>query len=286
MHTLDDIGFYITNVCNLACKGCESFNNFNFKGHQLWKDYEETYIKWSKVLNFRTCNIHGGEPLLNKDILNWADGLRRLWPDCEEYYVSCNGTSLRANKDTAYTLLQKGWSIDVCLHDPAHREPTEKIIEEIIKDYDWFLFTEDCDEDNHNRVEYTSNGDVLFSIEEHYNFGPGSIAEIIDGVMHYNRNDRLVEHEACVGDNDEQCHGFNHGMLYKCPFMASAPDFMSQFNIEPQAKELALSYQPGLVDENLDEFIANIKNPLKQCTLCNYSAKWKPVHPMPKKPKI
>ena len=36
---IPNIEFYITNVCNIACPQCNRFNNWNFKGHQIWKDY-------------------------------------------------------------------------------------------------------------------------------------------------------------------------------------------------------------------------------------------------------
>ena len=285
MYYLNDIAFYITNVCNLACKGCESFNNYNLKGHQKWEDYKDLYKRWSEILEIETANIHGGEPILNPNILAWADGIKELWPNCEEYYVSGNGTSLTGREDTARALLEKGWSIDVCLHDPMHRKSVEQKIEEIIKDYDWFLFTEDCDKENHYRVEYTADDQVLFSIEEHYEFSPGPITKIENGTVYFNRNDIETEHEACMADLDNQCHGFNRGILYKCPFTASVGELPKHLKIEQKALDLINQVKPGIVtSNNLDDFFATIKDPLPTCTLCNYSGERKPIHPMPKKP--
>lgn len=38
MNRLDYMEFYITNVCNLTCTGCNRFNNYKFKGFQRWTE--------------------------------------------------------------------------------------------------------------------------------------------------------------------------------------------------------------------------------------------------------
>ena len=50
---LDYVEFYITNVCNLTCQGCNRFNSFKFKGWQKWEDYADTYKQWSEQIEFR-----------------------------------------------------------------------------------------------------------------------------------------------------------------------------------------------------------------------------------------
>jgi molybdenum cofactor biosynthesis enzyme MoaA len=42
-HKINLLEVYITNVCNLSCRGCNRFNNYNFKGHQLWADHADEY---------------------------------------------------------------------------------------------------------------------------------------------------------------------------------------------------------------------------------------------------
>ena len=50
---LNYVEFYITNVCNLTCQGCNRFNSFKFKGWQKWEDYADTYKQWSEQIEFR-----------------------------------------------------------------------------------------------------------------------------------------------------------------------------------------------------------------------------------------
>ena len=81
MHNIEYVEFYITNVCNLSCNGCNRFNNYKFKGFQRWADYQEEYTRWSKELQFGSIGILGGEPLLNADFMLWLRGIRQLWPN-------------------------------------------------------------------------------------------------------------------------------------------------------------------------------------------------------------
>ena len=74
MYQIFDGAFNITNVCNLTCNGCESFNNYLFRNHFRFDDYKHKYEKWSKLVKINVVTIHGGEPFTNPDIVNWAAG--------------------------------------------------------------------------------------------------------------------------------------------------------------------------------------------------------------------
>ena len=85
------VEFYITNVCNLTCRGCNRFNNYNFKGHQRWTEHAEAYEAWSKRLDLPRICIIGGEPTLNPDLESWVMNIRRLWPDAIDIFVGTTG---------------------------------------------------------------------------------------------------------------------------------------------------------------------------------------------------
>lgn len=84
---------YITNVCNLNCVDCTSFNNFDFRGHQRWSDYRDIYRTWSEKLHLDEIAILGGEPFANPDLLAWVDGIMEFWPHSRINIVT-NGTQL------------------------------------------------------------------------------------------------------------------------------------------------------------------------------------------------
>lgn len=110
--------FYITNVCNLNCPGCNSLSNFNFSGgDQKWEDYKDVYATWAKKLTVDDIGIIGGEPLANPDYINWAIGLRGLWPDAV-IGIATNGLLLnKTNKELYNVCKDYNISLIVSLHN-------------------------------------------------------------------------------------------------------------------------------------------------------------------------
>lgn len=285
-----DGAFYITHVCNLACKHCESFNNYAWtNSHFMWKDYEEIFVKWGEILHIDQLNIHGGEPLTNPDVINWAKGIKRIWPDSSEYYVSCNGMSLKNRIDTAKKLIDLGWSIDIVMHDPSHRDQVKLYIDEILSDIDHDFY--ECVDPEKNRNEYISKtGVLLISTEEVFYFMENSVSKIENGVIYMRRSNPAAAHHLCFEDVGDQCVGFFRGKLYKCHLTGMAEDLVKRFKVEDYAKDLLLEYKYGWPyddEETLDTFFENLPKPLKQCTLCPEKAVCHPLFPMPtKKPKL
>lgn len=102
--------FYITNRCNLKCRGCNRYNNYDFNGHYEWND---DYIRWSEVLDIKEISILGGEPAMHPRLEIWASNLRTLWPDAN-IFIQSNGTC-RLDKDLYWDQYRVG--IGVSLHD-------------------------------------------------------------------------------------------------------------------------------------------------------------------------
>lgn len=97
---------YITNVCNYSCTHCQTLNNFAFKGHQRWVDYQDDYRALSDRIDIDTIQIIGGEPTLNPDFENWVIGISQLWPNAR-IEISTNGSRLDTLNDTVYQILSK-----------------------------------------------------------------------------------------------------------------------------------------------------------------------------------
>lgn len=259
--------FYITNVCNLTCENCESYNNKKFKGHYYWKDYESLYRKWSDMLYVDNVIIQGGEPFANPDLLTWAKQLKELWPDSTIYYIGTNGTYLKSNIDLCKKLLNLGWNLDVTVHDPLHIPNIEESIKLILDDVNFYI------EKNSKSLSYidADTKKSLITVAANYYFIKNSTKEIIDGVIHMHRNNIEKAHTLCMSGEENQCHFFVNGNLYKCFLTGVSQELIKQFKIEPYAEELLSSYRyASPLDSNdfLDMFFQNIKNPIKQCTLC------------------
>jgi len=118
---LNHIEFNITNVCNLGCTNCSTFNNFYFNGHQRWETYKHIYKSWATVLTFPKCSIIGGEPTLNPDIVDWIIGIHCIWPSAR-IEIFTNGKYLKFF-DTISTQLPStimhNLDIHISIHEPS-----------------------------------------------------------------------------------------------------------------------------------------------------------------------
>ena len=92
--TIDKLEFYITNVCNLTCSGCNRYNNYKFAGWENWEDYEKIFERWAEKIDIIKPVILGGEPLLNPTINKWVEGISRIWPNHYSPQIQSNGTRI------------------------------------------------------------------------------------------------------------------------------------------------------------------------------------------------
>ena len=237
------VEFYITNVCNLTCRGCNRFNNLNFKGHQRWADHASAYEAWAKRLDLPRITIIGGEPTLNPDLELWASNLRRLWPEAV-IMIQTNGTYQRPEHRTFWDKYRVGFGVS--LHDPTTAEELKSNWKDITKGFI------DAEVFHQNTVIKQDN---------HY-------------ILH--NSDPIKAFNACDMKHD---HTMYQGRLYKCPAMSNLPDFDQQFDLQldSQQRELLYSYQPLSVDcseETLQDFVKTKDQHIVQCEFCPQDLRW------------
>lgn len=117
------VEFYITNVCNFNCSGCNRFNNYTFAGSSRWSDYRETYKKWSQRLTFTEATVLGGEPMICPDYRDWLLGLREIWPETTVTLLT-NGSLLKDSDQKLYDILRSDPKIKLAigLHNKFRRD--------------------------------------------------------------------------------------------------------------------------------------------------------------------
>lgn len=236
------VEFYITNVCNLSCRGCNRFNDLNFKGHQRWADHALAYEAWSKRLDLPRITIIGGEPTLNPDLELWISNLRRLWPNAV-IMVQTNGTYQREEHMDFWHKYNVAFGVS--LHDPA----TADEIKEKWKYKAGFI------------EAFTFHQSTVIQQNDHY-------------VLH--RSDPIKAFAACDMKHD---HTMYQGKLYKCPAMSNLPDFDQQFDLrlDDRQRELLYSYQPLSADcseDELQKFSATKDQHIAQCEFCPQDLRW------------
>lgn len=277
---LPNVEFYITNVCNLTCTNCNRFNDYDFKGWQRWSDYESLYEQWSKKLRLQRVTILGGEPLLNPTVMDWVDGINRLWD--KPVNLLTNGTRLNHVPDLYNRLNQytpsnmtKNW-IGVSLHNANDRERCFEEIRKFLKGDIKYVHKDDPENENN---AYTSGGTHAFvdsnrmkvCVWEYDEFHTSAIVRNKFGQLTLHNSDPVQAHKVC-GFAMFKCLHFIRGQLYKCGPSALFPEFDQQHPLAISAEDRVLinSYRPLTVDaidtEGYD-FI-NDNNPIPQCKFC------------------
>lgn len=260
--------FYITNVCNLACKGCNRFNNVKFKGWQDWKDYQEIYYQWSQQLDLGSISILGGEPLLNPSFNCWVLGLRKLWPNAL-LRIASNGTQLDKHHDF-YEILKDDRRIrfSVCVHNKIHKQD---LIEKV-KNFMVGPFESKFDPTPYREcLTLTDSNGVKVDIWYNWWFHQGAVITNLEtGRFTLHQSDPIKAHEIC---HSKTCHHFESGMLYKCGPSSLFKQFDKQFGLElsDQDQLLINSYRPLKIDDDIHakkNFLSNISNPIPQCKFC------------------
>ena len=125
---LNYIEYHICDHCNLNCKGCghfcplikeEIYGNLS----QYIKDLERIKeLCWG----IKTIRLMGGEPLLNKELSEFINESRRIFPDARIAVVSNGLLFPNADKKLLQAMKKNRCQLDISLY-----KPTEKVIDKI-----------------------------------------------------------------------------------------------------------------------------------------------------------
>ncbi len=272
---------YITNVCNYSCTNCQSLNNFAFKGHQRWADYQTEYSNLSNQIDIDQIQIIGGEPTLNPEFEIWVDEISKLWPQ-SKLQIATNGTRLdKLTKEIYKVLLKHKGTLWITCHDiqlydgflDFAKTFLSNIVSDTLDNYDFKSAFEKSKTDptvelkTASRTLADDNG-VEVILDWSQAFVP-SVIDILDDqrlAMKFN-NDPVQAHDIC---GFKTCHQINKGRLYKCPLVSVLPDFLNQFDvaISDEDKTLAYSYKPLTANDNVIDFVNSINDPIPQCKFC------------------
>jgi organic radical activating enzyme len=281
---LKKIEFYITNVCNLACENCNRFNNYNFRGWQNWNDHAVDYQKWSELVDIESIILLGGEPLLNPTLLQWIQGIKRLWPKAS-LQVLTNGTRLNKVAGLYQALLTREFHIGVSLHN---RLEVDVIFDEVERFLQAPVTKIVGRENNKYGADYVfvDANQIRIPMWMDNKFYQAAVKSV-DNQFTLHNSDPATAHSNCIIAQFKSYH-FIRGKLFKCGPVALFPEFDQQFtlNLSDHDRELINSYRP-LTVENFDayheEFIAQLDNPLDQCKFCATNTELKEIYPLLKK---
>ena len=270
------VEFYITNVCNIACDGCNRFNNLKLTGHDNWTENLESYENFAKAVDvIGFVNILGGEPLMHPKINTIMTDLRRIFPT-QEIRICTNGLLLHKIKGFWESLVKNKIKLDVSIHNASWRKNIyDKLCNltgEKIK-LKWTL-------EPRNRMATFDHKDVTHIIHLSDRFYQNAFGDPYSKTLKPYDSDPDEAHRVC--DFRHKAFGLEthsptimNGRLFKCPMANSMPIAIRQRNdIEytEKQKDLIDTFPYFECSEihkiTTEEFDTLMYNTIPQCSLC------------------
>ena len=276
-HRFSKIEFYVTNVCNLTCEGCNRFNNYNFAGWQRWTDYEADYEKWAEHVDIDHMVLLGGEPLLNPDIIEWIHGLNRIFRT--NVQILSNGTRLNNVKGLYEALQVNGNWMGISWHNPNTIDEFETEVHKFLGSNITKMKKDDPRNEFGAHVVWVDENKVAIPLWIQYDFYDSAIKRDQSGKFTLHNSRPEVAHNSC-GFRIHKNYHMIKGRLYKCGPAALFPDFdrQHQFDISEQDRKILNSYRPLSpyeYEERGQEFLSTIDDQLEMCKFCPESLDYK-----------
>lgn len=252
--------FYITNVCNLTCSDCRSFNNHNFKGHY---EFDASLIApWKEHVDLGFFAILGGEPTLHPRLGEWMKGVREFFPKTPAVVIS-NGVSLSRIKDLHSLAAEYRYDFIITMHSKNLRE---LIASEIFSTFGNCRISEMVkfrNTDLINQIVLETNLGVKIKCDSAQNF---QIAPYKNNQFEFYNSNPEKAHANC---HINGCHQMVNGKLYKCGFIATAGEFLKQKQLPENP--LISAYSPLTVDDIVSQTVLDdLHNKhIPQCSLCH-----------------
>jgi len=142
--------WHITHTCNLTCQGCLHYTNDGYNEDIPIDTLKKWYSLWNKRIKPREIAILGGEPLLNKDIIEIIYLTKQMWDIGEDQYFELvtNGLLLHRYPDLPKVLKDTNCSLYVSLHshEELYLEKMQKslsLVNEWVENYNIHAFVDD-----------------------------------------------------------------------------------------------------------------------------------------------
>jgi len=252
---INQLEFYITNVCNLTCDHCRSFNNFNFSG--MYEFNKEAIAAWAEKLDFVTgFSILGGEPTLHPRLHEWVKGLAEAWPDAPRKLIT-NGTYLSKVPNLHDMLAEYKYHVLVSTHGYHLRELIAK--ELFLAFGDCTLVRKSYFENGVNGLHFLSSKGVTIEVQNGNLFQEVCFTD--DNFNLYN-NDAELAHSLC----DRRCNHMIDNKIYKCSVVGLLPTFLKQQNKDTSH---VLPYNGIDVESFTQQSLIELNSPIPHCAVCS-----------------
>lgn len=263
-HRLRNLELHGSNACNLSCHGCSHLSDHGLPGGSISpEDAAAQFALWKDRLDPAQVSIVGGEPLLNRRIIEVVRVAREAFPNARGLLVT-NGFFLEDHPGLPQALIDNNFRLDISQHGkkPNYvRLWREKVAPQI-----WKI-----------RREYP----LLKHVVRQSHRGWMSQYKWEDGKPVPYESEPADAHGVCM---QRECTQLFNSKLYKCPFLAYFRDFEKKTGAQDvPGWQSFREYKPiehTASEVDLRDFLAN--RPVPQCGSCP-SQRLHFVHPDPTK---
>ena len=284
MPLLDFAEFYITHHCNIDCKNCNRFNNYNFKGHIDWRVSENEYEQWAKKFQIRNIGILGGEPLMHPEVTVWIKKIRSWWPDAG-LVITTNGLLLNKVVGLYDVVNKEKCTIEICVHNYDWIEKQLEDLKEFFSG-DFELYDDPDDSCFFTKTATDSNG-VTVMVKK-FNAMHQSTLSLSRHQLKLHNSNPIKSHEIC---DMKGCHTFIDGKIYKCPMPPLLSKFSEQYMIDMNEEEIEIiknfsGFSANDAINNDDNFFSYLTSPIDHCRFCPETYQYEDIQSSVGKTKI
>ena len=259
---LNKLDIAIEYSCNLACKGCIAFSNYNRSGTLYPSTAKKYFEQWHNKIQPDEIALFGGEPLLNKNVGPLLLLVRQYWPNAR---IKINTNVFNLEADHIQHLFDVGNAVlQATFHfgEEGIRNKLKTKLLDIIKPFGKWDMEQDTED-----VCFLSmqNKDVTVRCVQYGEFvspakGHGK------NLRPWNSNN--VEDSISLCGNPSDPIMFE-GRLYKCSPLANLKDTLSLFNIDHVDEwQPYLTYKGIGPNDDIENFVANVGKASWMCSMC------------------
>lgn len=247
--------------CNLACKGCIAFSDYNRSGTLSPEVAQEWFELWHNKIEPKEIAMFGGEPLLNKNIGKLLHLARKYWPKA---IIKINTNIFNIDTTHVKNLFDIGNSIlQATFHfgEGEIRNNLKKKLLSTIKPYGPWTMKKDSD-------------DVCFLLLQHKDVFVRCVqyGQFRSPAKGYGKN--LRPWNSKTDNNIKICGNptdpiMYDGRLYKCSPLANLRDTLSFHNIEHVREwQPYLTYKGVGPNDDVQSFVDDIGKSNWMCGMC------------------
>jgi len=221
---MSNVEVHVAHGCNLKCESCSHYSNHGHTGILSVNEIVEMMKPWSEKIKPKWLSLMGGEPTLNKNLVEIAQETSAIWKDTKIRIIS-NGFFLYRFPDLPSVLKANNIQLRVSIHHSGDKYQEEfKKINKLLQEWKSY------------GVEVVIKEDYKGWLRVYKGFG--------DQMMPFEDNNSKQSWGNC---GVKWCKQLFMGKLWKCPNLAYLQMQDKKFNLDSKWDKY-LTYREGDYD--------------------------------------